>query len=233
MAASRLIAEIEVKGGELAIKQVRGFNAAVDESGKAGSRTSRGGLNEHEKKVGKLSKATEGWLGISAKAVAGVAAIDVAVKGVKAAASYEQQVTRLHTQAGVSSVKQMRSARKVSSSPNRRRRSEHGRRIVLPRCLSWLPRQAGARSSKRRAEDVHHLRRRRGGNHQLADGCDEVGDQGLAEPRLGDGRPKQHCWSRRYDVQRIELLAGVRPSGRSEDGRRFAHAAGWRARRSS
>ena len=100
MAVSRLIAEIEVKNGELAIKQVRGFNDAVEESGKAGSRASKG-LAEQEKHTSKLSKASENWLGVSAKVVAAGVAIDFAYKGVKAAASYQQLTTRLETQAGL------------------------------------------------------------------------------------------------------------------------------------
>lgn len=90
MATSRLIAEIEVKNGELAIKQVKGFNDEIERSGKAGSRGGKG-LEEHEKKVGKLSKASENWLGMSAKLATGLGAVYLAAKGVKDAISFESQ----------------------------------------------------------------------------------------------------------------------------------------------
>lgn len=90
MAVSRLIAEIQVKDGELAIKQVRGFSDAVEQSGKAGSRGAKG-IEEHEKKVGKLSKASENWLGMSAKLATGLGAVYLAAKGVKDAISFQSQ----------------------------------------------------------------------------------------------------------------------------------------------
>lgn len=106
MGVSRLIAEIEVKNGELAIKQVKGFSDAVDESGKAGSR-SASGLSANEKAVkktesaySKLNKTTESWFGVSLKSVVGIsAAYEVLYKGIKEAAQVQEKLVQIENQA--------------------------------------------------------------------------------------------------------------------------------------
>jgi TP901 family phage tail tape measure protein len=106
MAVSRLIAEIEVRNGELAIKQVRGFSDAVDESGRAGSR-SVSGLSANERAVSKtesayskLNKTTESWFGVSLKSVVGIAsAYEVLYKGIKEAAQVQEKLVQIENQA--------------------------------------------------------------------------------------------------------------------------------------
>lgn len=106
MAVSRLIAEIQVKDGELAIKQVKGFSDAVEESGKAGSR-SVSGLSANEKAVrktesaySKLNKTTESWFGVSLKSVVGIAtAYEVLYKGIKEAAQVQEKLVQIENQA--------------------------------------------------------------------------------------------------------------------------------------
>ncbi len=106
MAVSRLIAEIEVRNGELAIKQVKGFSDEVERSGKAGSR-SASGLAANEKAVrktesaySKLNKTTESWFGISLKSVVGLGtAYEVLYKGIKEAAQVQEKLVQIENQA--------------------------------------------------------------------------------------------------------------------------------------
>lgn len=106
MAASRLIAEIEVKNGELAIKQVKGFNDEVERSGRAGSRSASGmaanekAVRKTESAYSKLNKTTESWFGISLKSVVGIAtAYEVLYKGIKEAAQVQEKLVQIENQA--------------------------------------------------------------------------------------------------------------------------------------
>src|ERR1700761_7091231 len=106
MAVSRLIAEIEVKNGELAIKQVKGFNDEIERSGKAGSRSASGlAANEKaarktESAYAKLNKTTESWFGLSLKSVVGIStAYEVLYKGLKEAAAVQEKLVQIENQA--------------------------------------------------------------------------------------------------------------------------------------
>jgi TP901 family phage tail tape measure protein len=106
MAASRLIAEIEVRNGELAIKQVKGFNDEVERAGKAGSRSASGmaanekAVRKTESAYSKLNKTTESWFGISLKSVVGIAtAYEVLYKGIKEAAAVQEKLVQIENQA--------------------------------------------------------------------------------------------------------------------------------------
>lgn len=106
MAVSRLIAEIEVKDGALAIKQVKAFNDEVERGAKAGTRAA-GGLAKQEQAVkktesayAKLNRTTESWFGVSMKNVLAVGtAYEVLYKGVKEAAQAQEKLIQIENQA--------------------------------------------------------------------------------------------------------------------------------------